>query len=126
MTKDNSTRPEKKDTITNWLVLGEKDEVFLIKDIATHGCSGAVAGIIYYWETTKFHAKHEEEIWDLLYQYAQDSGEKLMDYIAAISIMKDVGSHAQFVNALVWWAVEVRAQEIMADRAAPAAAGGDR
>ena len=104
--------------IKQWLRNGEKDEVFLISDIAKHGCSGAVSGIIYYWETTKFHADHEEEIWDLLYQYAQDSGEKLMDYIAAISIMKDVGSHAQFVNALVWWAVEVRAQEILAEREA--------
>ena len=102
--------------IKQWLRSGEKEERFLIKDIATHGCSGAVAGIIYYYETTKFHAEHEEEIWDLLYQYAQDSGEKLMDYIAAISIMKAVGSHAQFVNALVWWAVEVRAQELVAQK----------
>ena len=104
--------------IKQWLRNGEKEERFLIKDNATHGCSGAVAGIIYYYETTKFHAEHQEEIWDLLYQYAQDSGEKLMDYIAAISIMKDVGSHAQFVNALVWWAVEVRAQELVAAREA--------
>ena len=102
--------------IKQWLRNGEKDEVFLISDIAKHGCSGAVSGIIYYWETTQFHAAHEKEIWDLLYQYAQDAGEKLMDYIAAIPIMKDVGSHAQFVNALVWWAVEVRAQEILAEK----------
>jgi len=104
--------------IKQWLRKGEKDEVFLIKDIATHGCSGAVSGIIYYYETTKFHAEHQEEIWDLLYQHAQDSGEKLMDYIAAISIMKDVGSHAQFLNALVWWAVEVEAQELVAEQEA--------
>ena len=104
--------------IKQWLRNGEKDEVFLIKDIATHGCSGAVAGIIYYYETTKFHADYEKEIWDLLYQHAQDSGEQLMDYIAAIAIMKDVGSHAQFLNALVWWAVEVRAQELVAEREA--------
>ena len=104
--------------IKQWLRNGEKENIFLIKDIATHGCSGGVGGLIYYWETTQFHAAHEKEIWDLLYQYAQDSGEQLMDYIAAISIMKDVGSHAQFVNALVWWAVEVRAQEILAEREA--------
>ena len=72
----------------------------------------------YYWETTKFHVDHEKEIWDLLYQYAQDSGEQLVAFIASIPIMKDVGSHAQFVNALVWWAVEVRAQEILAEQEA--------
>ena len=102
--------------ITQWLRKGEKDQVFLIEDIATHGCSGAVTGIIYYYETTKFHADHEREIWDLLYEYAQQEGEQLMKYIASIPIMKDVGSHAQFVNALVWWAVEVRAQQLVAEQ----------
>jgi hypothetical protein len=97
--------------ITEWLRKGEKDEVFLISDIATHGCSGAVTGIIYYYETTKFHADHEQEIWDLLYEYAQQEGFKLIDKVAQIG--KDVGSHAQFLNALVWWAVEVRAQELV-------------
>ena len=104
--------------IKQWLRNGENDNIFLIKDIATHGCSGAVNGIIYYWETTKFHVEHEKEIWDLLYEYAQQQGEQLMNYIASIPIMKDVGSHAQFLNALVWWAVEVRAQEILAEREA--------
>ena len=102
--------------ITEWLRKGEKEERFLIKDIATRGCSGGVGKIIYYYETTKFHADHEEEIWDLLYEYAQQEGEQLMDYIAAISIMEHVGSHAQFLNALVWWAVEVRAQELVAQK----------
>jgi len=96
--------------IKQWLRKGEKDEVFLIKDIATHGCSGAVNGIIYYWETTKFHADHEKEIWDLLYEYAQQEGFTLIDKVA--QVCKGIGSHAQFVNALVWWAVEVRAQEL--------------
>lgn len=104
--------------IKQWLRKGEEDNIFLIRDIATHGCSGGVNGIIYYWETTKFHAAHEKEIWDLLYQHAQDSGEQLVPFIAGISIMKDVGSHAQFVNALVWWAVEVTAQELLAERQA--------
>jgi len=102
--------------IKQWLRDGEKDEVFLIKDIATHGCSGAVAGIIYYYETTKFHAEHEKEIWDLLFKYAEESGQELVEFINSIPIIKKIGSHAQFVNALVWWAVEVRAQEILAEK----------
>ena len=97
--------------IKQWLRNGEKDNIFLIKDIATHGCSGAVAGIIYYWETTKFHADHEKEIWDLLYKYAQDEGFTLIDKVA--QVCNGIGSHAQFLNALVWWAVEVRAQELV-------------
>ena len=97
--------------IKQWLRNGEKEERFLIKDIATHGCSGGVGGLIYYWETTKFHAAHEKEIWDLLYEYAQDEGFTLIDKVA--QVCNGIGSHAQFVNALVWWAVEVRAQELV-------------
>ena len=100
--------------IKQWLRKGEEDEVFLISDIAKHGCSGAVSGIIYYWETTKFHAAHEEEIWDLLNEYAKQEGMELVDKIA--QVCKGIGSHAQFLNALVWWAVEVRAQEILAQQ----------
>ena len=97
--------------IKQWLRNGEKEERFLIKDIATHGCSGGVGGLIYYWETTKFHAAHEKEIWDLLYEYAQDEGFTLIDKVA--QVCNGIGSHAQFLNALVWWAVEVRAQELV-------------
>ena len=102
--------------IKEWLRSGEKHEVFLVSDIATHGCSGAVTGIIYYYETTKFHADHEKEIWDLLYEYAQQEGEQLIDKVA--QVCKGIGSHAQFVNALVWWAVEVRAQELLVEQEA--------
>jgi hypothetical protein len=31
--------------IKQWLVLGEKEERFLIKDIADHGCEGGVGGL---------------------------------------------------------------------------------
>ena len=102
--------------IKDWLLKEEKEEVFLVSDISKHGCSGGVGGIIYYNETVRFHDEHEKEIWDLLYEYAQQEGEQLMDKVA--QVCKDVGSHAQFVNALVWWAVEVRAQELVTQQEA--------
>jgi len=49
---------------------------------------------------------------------AQDAGQELVEFINSIPIIKKIGSHAQFVNALVWWAVEVRAHEILAEREA--------
>ena len=100
--------------IKEWLHKEEKEEVFLIKDISKHGCSGGVCGIIYYNETVKFHDDHEREIWDLLHEYAQNEGEKLIDKVAQVS--KDVGSLTQLKNELVWWAVEVRAHEICSER----------
>ena len=59
--------------IKQWLVLGEKEERFLIKDIADHGCEGGVGGLIYYWETTAFHDEHEKEIWDVVQRFAEDA-----------------------------------------------------
>jgi hypothetical protein len=53
-------------SIKECLVEYEKQELGLISDIAKHGCSGGVTGIIYYDETSAFHDQHEEEIWQLV------------------------------------------------------------
>ena len=102
--------------IKDWLLKEEKEEVFLVSDISKHGCSGGVCGIIYYNETVRFHDEHEKEIWDLLYEYAENEGLKLIDKIA--QVCKDTGSLTQLKNQLVWWAVEVRAHEICSEREA--------
>ena len=45
----------------------EKEESFLISDVAKHGCSGGtISELIYYDDTVKFHDKHEEEIREAL------------------------------------------------------------
>ena len=124
MTIDNGKRPEKKDTITNWLILGELDDEFLVSDISTHGCDGGVPGVIYYKETIAFHDTHEKEIWDLLKQHADETMVTMRKLL--FDVQNDQGSSSITQNDLVWWAIEVRAQEIMAARAAPVAAGGGR
>ena len=100
--------------IRQWLVLGEKEERFLIKDIAEHGCEGGVGGLIYYWETTAFHDEHEKEIWDIVSRFADDSGQTIMQYLAIVA--KDAGSIQQLKNSLVWLAVETVAQDIDEER----------
>tara|TARA_R100001463_G_scaffold97361_1_gene151838 strand:- start:519 stop:869 length:351 start_codon:yes stop_codon:yes gene_type:complete len=104
--------------IKQWLVLGEKEERFLIKDIAEHGCEGGVAGLIYYWETTAFHDEHEKEIWDIVQRFAEDSGQTIMQYLAIVA--KDAGSLDQLRCTLVWLAVETVAQDLDEERQAPA------
>ena len=84
-------------SIKECLVEYEKQDLGLISDIAKHGCAGGVAGITYYAETTAFHDHHQEEIWQLVQDQA------------------DEASLTQLVNDLVWWAVEVRAQELQQD-----------
>ena len=53
----------------------EKQDIGLISDIAKHGCSGGVSLVLYYYdETTAFHDQHEEEIWQLVQDQADDNG----------------------------------------------------
>jgi len=88
----------------------EKQDIGLIADIAKHGCAGGVSGITYYAETTAFHDNHQEEIWQLVQDHADDSGLKNGEFLQHIS--QDPSSLTGFVNDLVWWAVKVRAQEL--------------
>jgi len=106
--------------IKDWLLKEEKGDVFRIQDISKHGCSGGFGGLIYYKETVRFHDEHEDEIWDLLHEYAQQEGLKLVDKIAQIfkQVKTDAGSLTQLKNQLVWWAVEVRAHEVCNEREA--------
>ena len=106
--------------IKDWLLKEEKEEVFLIQDISKHGCTGGFGGLIYYKETARFHDEHEEEIWDLLHEYAEQEGLKLINKIAQIfkPVETDAGSLTQLKNQLVWWAVEVRAHEVCDEREA--------
>ena len=103
--------------IKEWLLTQEQEDIFIIKDISKHGCSGGFGGLIYYNETVRFHDEHEEEIWDLLKEYAEQEGLKLIDKLAQVSA-DDAHSLTQLKNQLVWWAVEVRAHEVCNEREA--------
>ena len=98
-------------SIKECLVEYEKQDIGLIADIAKHGCSGGVAGITYYSETTAFHDHHQEEIWQLVRDQAEDNGLKNGEFLQHVT--NDPGSLTQLINDLVWWAVEVRAQELL-------------
>lgn len=105
--------------IKEWLLDKEKEEgegSTLVKDVANHGCSGGVPGLIYYNETVKFYDDHEEEIWEMLEDHADNEGLKLVDKMA--HVCKDAGSLRTVKNSLVWWAVEAGAQELLDREAA--------
>ena len=91
----------------------EKQELGLISDIAKHGCAGGVAGLIYYSETSSFYDQHEAEIWQVLTDTADAAGIK--NGLQLYNICKDPPSLTILKNDLVWFAVEVLAQELDAD-----------
>ena len=88
----------------------EKQELGLISDIAKHGCAGGVSGLIYYSETSSFYDQHEGEIWQVLKDTADAAGIK--NGLQLYNICKDPSSLELLKNDLVWFAVEVCAQEL--------------
>lgn len=103
------------ETITTDLYKGQKEERFLISDIATHGCKGGVSGLTYYTETIAFYDKHKKEIWDMLYDMSEDQGFSIPFLISDFNGAGNVDSDGTFKNLLVWWAVEQKAREIEQD-----------
>ena len=94
----------------------EKQELGLISDIAKHGCSGGVPGIIYYDETTAFYDEHEDEIWQELSDAADAAG--IANGLMLYNICKNPTSLRTLKNDLVWFAVEFCAQQLVASREA--------
>ena len=100
-------------SIKDCLTQGEKDESFLISDIAKHGCSGGVPGLTYYNETAAFYDAHEDEVWQELTDAADAAG--ILNGLMLYNICKDPSSLRILKNDLVWFAVEVCAQQLMAE-----------
>ena len=106
-------------TINSWLLQGEKEERFLISDIAKHGCAGGVSGLTYYNETSAFYDAHETEIWTILSDEADAAG--ILNGLMLYNICKNPDDLTTLKNDLVWFAVEVAARELQDNLQEPAA-----
>ena len=107
----------KKETIREFLLKGEKEERFLISDVAEHGGSGGtISELIYYNDTVKFHDKNELEIWDELNTMSEDFGNSTLELIASFNGGDQVDDLRTLKNLLSWWVCEVIANRIMNER----------
>jgi hypothetical protein len=89
------------ETVEQFLLRGEKEERFLITDVATHGCSGGtISELIYYNDTVQFYDDHEDEIWDELSNMADDLGETIPFMISNFRGCKNVSDPKTFKNLL--------------------------
>jgi hypothetical protein len=95
------------------LQAGEEQDMFLIKDIAVHGCEGGVPGLTYYVDTTDFFDCFEHDVWKYVREAADAAGESVF-YL----LDKDIRGPTAFKNSMVWLAVEICAQELAAQEAA--------
>ena len=108
---------EKTETIKEFLLRGEKEELFLISDIAQHGCGGGtISELIYYWDINKFYDKHHEEIWEELEEIG--GLKELLEGTRKGGMNAPPSSDAHFKCLLTWVAVENVACRILNERIA--------
>lgn len=87
-----------------WLV-AEYDQNTLA-NIANHGCTGGIGGLIYYKETYALYQQFSAALHETLEQYKDATGE-WPKYVT-----DELGDDVRFANALVWFAAEWLAQEL--------------
>ncbi len=97
-------------SINSCLVQYQREGIGLVSDIAKHGCAGGVSGLIYYSETSSFYDQHEGEIWQVLKDTADAA--VIKNGLQLYNICKDPSSLELLKNDLVWFAVEVAAQQL--------------
>lgn len=79
-----------------------------LNDLRTYGAQGGFHGFIYYSETTAHFNNFEDDIFELLADWKDSTGEALPRYIA-----ENMETPAQFKNFCVWFAIEYLAGEIL-------------
>ena len=90
--------------IKDWIKKNlDKDQ---IKDVVEYGCvNGTVSELIYYSDTSAFHDAHEDEIWQMVCESAEEHGQTVLEFLATLR-GGHVGSMYQLKNLLAWFAVE--------------------
>lgn len=78
-----------------------------LADIANHGCSGGIGGLIYHDELKRLYGEYAGDIHEIIGEYCDQTGEKFPEYVA-----KELDNFNSFTCAAVWFAVEWIAYEI--------------
>jgi hypothetical protein len=77
-----------------------------LADIANHGCSGGVGGMIYYTDTEALYKRFAEDLHSILEEY-KDAVGNMPSYVT-----DELGEYFRFANAVVWFAAEWVANEL--------------
>lgn len=96
----------KNNTFKSWLLSTyEHNE---LADIATHGCAScAPSGMIYYTETEDIFNKYKEELFKIMSEYQDGTGQQWFpEYV-----LKNSETWTGFCNSVVWFCAEVLAYE---------------
>lgn len=92
-------------TFKQWLL--DNYEHNELADMANHGCSGGVGGMIYYRETLALYARFADDLHELLAEYKDATGELPPKVVGALA-----ESATSFQNIMVWFGAECVANEL--------------
>lgn len=76
------------------------------EDVANHGADAGWSGFTYTRDCVKWYNRHEEAIWELLHNTAEDMGENVPQLIAGFGRIDMADSPWGFKNLLAWFALE--------------------
>jgi hypothetical protein len=77
-----------------------------LADIANHGCTGGVGGMIYYSDTERIYKHFAHELHDIVAEYKYWAGE------LPSHIIIDLDNYPAFMNSMVWLGAEWAAHEL--------------
>jgi hypothetical protein len=77
-----------------------------LADMANHGCTGGVSGMIYYTQTEAIYKMFAHELHEITAEYKDQTGE-FPSYI-----VNDLDNYPSFMNSMVWFGAEWAAHEL--------------
>tara|TARA_R100000084_G_C4503736_1_gene79325 strand:- start:111 stop:485 length:375 start_codon:yes stop_codon:yes gene_type:complete len=87
----------------------EKESEGFINDVAMHGCiNGTVNELIYYNDTCKFYEENKDLIWEIISDYAQETGQNIFEF----ETLRKCESATIFENNMTWLAVDLTASKL--------------
>ena len=108
---------DRRRSLETWLVrylcscIGYEPEGKL-KDIAVHGCvSGCVNDLIYNADIVRFYQKYEPQIWDIVSEFLESTGETLGQFID--HFRQGIEDEVSLKVWLSWFAIECLAYRFL-------------
>jgi len=108
---------ERKRSLENWLIRFVCNEQGCppqgkLTDIITSGCiSGCVGSLIYISDCIKFYTKYEEQIWNLICEVRENTGQTLGQFLDSFSCsLEDNDSLKVYLS---WFAIEQTAYKLL-------------
>ncbi len=84
----------------------------LLTDLSHHGCaSGIVSELIYTHDCLNFYARFETDIWEIVAQFLDNTGETIGSFID--NLHPEVRDLDGLKTTLVWFAVEQTAAQLL-------------